>query len=130
MKRYNNFLNESSDYSKTIMIDDKEVLVGKSAEGNDYITVNADPMDVWFHARGIPGSHIVLKTDEPNDIGNYELMQKVARIAAVHSKAVKLNMKTVKVVYCYAKFVTKNKDAKPGSVSVDYDNAEIIEVEI
>ena len=37
------------------------VFVGKNAESNEYLTFElADEMDLWFHAKDYPGSHVVL----------------------------------------------------------------------
>jgi NAD(P)H-hydrate epimerase len=36
--------------------------VGRSARENDRITFHeASPDDLWFHARGLPGAHVILK---------------------------------------------------------------------
>lgn len=39
------------------------LFVGLSAKGNRYVTFDlASPDDIWFHAQGIPGSHVILKS--------------------------------------------------------------------
>ncbi len=42
--------------------DGAAIVVGRSARENDHVTFHvAGPDDLWFHARGIPGAHVVLK---------------------------------------------------------------------
>lgn len=61
-----------------------EIYVGRNNIQNDYITFKiADRNDYWFHAKGIPGSHVIIKcnNDELEDI---EYME-AARLAAYYS---------------------------------------------
>lgn len=40
----------------------RKILVGRNASENEFISLKlANPWDVWFHAKGIPGSHVVLR---------------------------------------------------------------------
>ncbi len=60
--------------------------VGRSAEGNRYVTFQlGGPDDLWFHARGVPGAHVILKTggQEPPQ----EVVRRAAALAARHSAA-------------------------------------------
>ncbi len=62
------------------------VFVGTSAKGNREATFRiASPEDLWFHAKGVPGAHVILKT------GRRQVPQPVieaaASIAAFFSKA-------------------------------------------
>jgi len=65
------------------------VLAGRTDADNERLSIKlADPRDWWFHVRGMPGSHVLLKhnpeiTEEP---GSATLKQ-AAAIAAWHSKA-------------------------------------------
>ena len=80
--------------------------------------------DLWFHAKGVPGSHVVIKSKEI--LPTPDIIEEVGKIAAKNSKS---SGKTT-VVYCKTKFVKKTNDMKDGQVSVDYNNADEIEVEI
>ncbi len=64
-----------------------EALVGTSAAGNAHVTLHlARPDDLWLHARGIPGAHVVLRgqgAGEPPP----EAVQRAAQLAAWHSAA-------------------------------------------
>jgi len=125
---FNKFIGESKDKFpniKTINVDEFTVLVGRDAKSNDYLSMQmANENDLWFHAKGLPGSHVVIKVKD--NLPTPEIISKVAKIAAKNSKA----SGTCTVVYCKAKFLSKTSDMKPGQVSVDYTNSQEIEVEI
>ena len=41
---------------------DWKVLAGKTDADNDYLSLKlANPNDYWFHVRGMPGSHVILR---------------------------------------------------------------------
>jgi predicted ribosome quality control (RQC) complex YloA/Tae2 family protein len=125
---FNKFIGESKDKFpniKTINVDEFTVLVGRDAKSNDYLSMQmANENDLWFHTKGLPGSHVVIKVKD--NLPTPEIISKVAKIAAKNSKA----SGTCTVVYCKAKFLSKTSDMKPGQVSVDYTNSQEIEVEI
>lgn len=108
---------------KTLDVDGFEVLLGKDAKSNDYLSIEmANPEDWWFHAKGVPGSHVLLRN--VNGITK-EVKRKVAELAAKNSKC-----KTFpcKVVCCKAKFVSKQEGMNPGQVKVSYSDSEEFEV--
>jgi len=91
-----------------------EIYVGKSASGNDHITQKlAHPDDLWLHAEGLPGSHVLVRNPRKTDIPNGVLLY-AASLAAQHSKG--KNAVKVPVTYTRARFVSKPKGAKPGLV--------------
>jgi predicted ribosome quality control (RQC) complex YloA/Tae2 family protein len=99
---------------KRILYRGWEILVGANAAANDELTAKlARPDDLWLHAEGLPGSHVLvrnpLKTDVPPDI-----LLKAATLAAMHSKGKTAGK--VPVTYTFARFVRKPKGAKPGLV--------------
>lgn len=113
---------------KTLNIDGYIVLIGRDALSNDYLTINmANPDDMWFHVKGVPGSHIVVRMIDGVTM-KYDTKLKVANLAVKNSKC--KEYLEVKVVCCKAKFVKKDKDSNPGKVVVDYDNAEEIIINI
>ena len=108
------------------MIDDFVVLQGKDAESNDHLTFAvAGDNDIWMHAAGYAGSHVVVKIDK--SFPTADLIKKAATLAAIHSKATK---KSIKVVYCERKHVSKKRGMEPGEVMVDYKHADEIIVHI
>lgn len=99
---------------RTITHEGWEILVGKSAAGNDYVTMKlARPDDLWLHAEGMPGSHVVVRNPGKRDIPE-GVLKKAASLAAWYSKG--KNSAKVPVAYTRAAFVKKPKGAKPGSV--------------
>lgn len=99
---------------KTVEYEGWEILVGKSAAGNDYITMKiARPDDLWLHAEGMPGSHVVVRNPGKRDIPD-QILKKATSLAAYHSKG--KNSAKVPVTYTRAAFVKKPKGAAPGSV--------------
>lgn len=93
-----------------------EVLAGKTDADNDLLSLRmAAPNDLWFHVRGLPGSHVILHhpSDEKPDSAT---VKQAAAIAAWHSKA--RNAGIVPVCYTAAKHVGKPRGAKPGSVTI------------
>ncbi|MDM8537566.1 NFACT RNA binding domain-containing protein [Desulfobacterales bacterium HSG17] len=93
-----------------------QVLAGKTDADNDRLSIKlARPDDWWFHVRGMPGSHVILraKDDEKPDKDTLKL---AAAIAAYHSKA--KNGGVTAVSCTQARYVTKPRGAKPGSVHI------------
>jgi len=92
------------------------VLAGKSDEDNDYLSLKAaKPDDWWFHVRGMPGSHVILRAKPGVDPAR-KILKGAAAIAAYHSKA--KNGGVVPVACTKARFVTKPRGAKPGTVTI------------
>lgn len=128
IKRFEYFemINEEvkpSKVARKVEIDGYEILVGKSAKMNDVLTFElATPEDIWMHASGVPGSHVVIKVKDdevPRDIIKY-----AAKLAAENSKS---TGKT-KVVYTKRKYVTKKSDHNDGQVSVNYSMSNFVNV--
>ncbi|WP_457678966.1 Rqc2 family fibronectin-binding protein [Thermovibrio sp.] len=49
----------------------RKIVVGRSSRENELISLKlSNPWDYWFHAKGVPGSHVILKVEkgkEPTD---------------------------------------------------------------
>ena len=91
------------------------VLVGRTDQDNDRLSIKlARPNDWWFHVRGHPGSHVVLRVDD--DEPTKSVLEAAAAIAAWHSRLRDGGM--VAVSATRARFVTKPKGAKPGTVQI------------
>ena len=95
------------------------ILVGKNNNQNDQLTMRtANKSDWWLHTKDIPGSHVVIRNDDPNA----ETIEEAAHLAAYHSK---FSMSSsVPVDYTQIKNVHKPNGAKPGYVI--YDNQQTI----
>jgi predicted ribosome quality control (RQC) complex YloA/Tae2 family protein len=92
------------------------VLVGRTDADNDYLSLKlAQPDDWWFHARGVPGGHAILKA-MPDEEPDRVTLKRAASIAAYHSKARKAGL--VAVSCTRARYVTKPRGAKAGTVQI------------
>lgn len=97
-----------------------QIFVGKSASNNDELTMKfARPNDIWLHARGVPGSHTVIKIN-PKDKLKKEVLEVAAALAAYYSQSRKAGL--VPVIYTEKKYVRKPKGANAGSVLVQKEN--------
>jgi len=92
------------------------VLAGKTDRANEYLSLKlARPADLWFHIRGMPGSHVVLRVPAGATVDR-PTKELAASIAAYHSKA--RGAGTVAVSCCEAQHVSKPKGAPAGTVSI------------
>jgi predicted ribosome quality control (RQC) complex YloA/Tae2 family protein len=105
---------------------DFEVWAGKSNTNNDLLTMKyAKPHDLWFHARGASGSHVVLKTGGTRDTVPKEAIEQAAAIAAFYSKM--KTSKLVPVAMTERKYVRKRKGDPPGTVILSREKVIMIE---
>ncbi|HOI92675.1 MAG TPA: NFACT RNA binding domain-containing protein [Candidatus Rifleibacterium sp.] len=92
------------------------IIAGRTSKDNDFISVKvAAPEDYWFHVRGMPGSHVLLRSlngQEPDK----RLQEAAAAVAAWHSKA--RNGGVTAVSMTKAKFVSKPGGVKDGTVYI------------
>lgn len=101
---------------REILFQGWKLLVGKSAAGNDYLTTKlARPDDLWLHAEGMPGSHVLIANPGRREVPP-EVLRKAAAIAAYYSKG--RGAGKVPVTYTSARNVRKPKGAKPGLVTL------------
>ena len=90
-----------------------DIYVGKNNYQNEEVTFRiAEGSDWWFHAKGLPGSHVVVKTrgDELPDA----VFEEAGRLAAYYSKA-RLAPK-VEIDYTLRKNLKKTTGGPPGFV--------------
>lgn len=100
------------------------VLVGTSGRGNEVVTFRlAGPEDVWLHARGFPGAHVILKTG--GRPAPHSSLVEAAQLAARYSAARQDGR--VPVDWTLRKHVRKAKGGRPGLVL--YTGEETILVE-
>ena len=107
-----------------ISSDGFDMYVGKNNIQNDELTFKfATGGDWWFHAKQMPGSHVIVKSD------GRELPDKTyedaAALAAYYSKG--RDLEKVEVDYVLKKEVKKPAGAKPGFV-VYYTNYSLIAI--
>lgn len=102
---------------RTVDIDGWEVLVGRNASDNDYLSLKvARGRDLWLHVGGgTPGSHVVVRNETGGDPPR-DVVEKAAQLAAWYSKA--RGAPQVEVHYCNASQVSKEKGAPAGQVRI------------
>ena len=102
--------------------DGYHMYVGKNNYQNDELTFNfATGNDWWFHAKGIPGSHVIVKTngEELPD----RTFEEAGMLAAYYSKG--RDAEKVEIDYSEKKNIKKPSGGKPGFV-VYYTNYSLI----
>ncbi|RNC85597.1 MAG: DUF814 domain-containing protein [Balneola sp.] len=104
-----------------------EIWIGKNAKSNDKLVQLSHKEDVWLHARGVSGSHVIIRMRNQKSMPDKEVVQKVAAYAAYNSKAKGAGL--VPVIYTKRKFVRKPKGAAPGAVLVQKEQVEFVEPE-
>jgi predicted ribosome quality control (RQC) complex YloA/Tae2 family protein len=104
-------------------------LVGRNSRQNEEISVRiAQKDDLWFHARQIPGSHVVVRIQKPSLPVPDKVIHKAAQLAAFFSKA-RTNSK-VSVDYTRIKNVRKVKGQKVGQVFYTNEKTIIVKPEL
>ena len=99
--------------------DGYDIYVGKNNLQNDFITFQmATGNDWWFHAKGVPGSHVLVRTNGETDMPD-RTFEEAGRLAAYYSK--NRGQDKVEIDYIQKKHVKKPASAKPGFV-VYYTN--------
>ncbi len=101
---------------RRFLIDNKyHLFVGKNSKNNEELTTKfAKQNDLWFHARSVSGSHVVLRIENIKEQVPKNIIKKAASIAAFYSKA--KTSKLVSVSYTFKKYVIKKKNLDPGQV--------------
>lgn len=104
---------ESCRQIQSVTVDGMQVFIGHNNRQNDFLTgKKAHPYDLWFHAKNLSGSHVVLachgQTPTPRQI------ERTAQIAAYYSKG--RNAAKVEVDAALIKHVKKPPHAAPGFV--------------
>ena len=97
------------------------IYVGRNARANDELTFGlAKSDDLWLHARGTPGSHVVVRLEKGNDPPP-ETIQDAATLALLYSDLKKSGKGAV--IYTRRKWVKKAKGQAPGAVTVSQEKS-------
>ena len=105
-----------------ISSDGFDIYVGKNNYQNEELTFKfATGNDWWFHAKGMPGSHVIVKTNgaEMTD----RAYEEAGRLAAYYSQA--KGQEKIEIDYTQKKNVKKPNGSKPGFV-VYYTNYSLV----
>ncbi|MGB3329197.1 MAG: NFACT RNA binding domain-containing protein [Thermomicrobiales bacterium] len=96
-------------------LDGNLIYIGRSGKENDQVTFDiGGPNDLWLHARGIPGSHVILRTVRPEDEPE-DAIEAAAALAAFYSGS--RSDGTVEVDVARRRDVRKIKGGGPGMVT-------------
>jgi predicted ribosome quality control (RQC) complex YloA/Tae2 family protein len=92
------------------------IYIGRSGSENDAVTFDiAGPNDTWLHARGVPGSHVIVRWRNPAGDEDEETLRRAAALAAYYSSA--RTSGTVEVDATRRRYVRKIKGTGPGMVT-------------
>ena len=97
------------------------IYVGRNARENDELTFDlAKSDDLWLHARGTPGSHVIVRLSKGTDPPP-ETIRDAATLALLYSDLKKSGKGDV--VYTRRKWVKKAKGQAPGAVVVTQEKS-------
>jgi len=89
------------------------ILIGKNSRQNEEVTFHqATGTDIWLHARGVPGAHVIIKSSG-HEIPRATIDQ-AAALAAYYSQA--RGSTSVPVDYTLQRYVRHMKNGGPGMV--------------
>jgi len=112
--------------ARRFAIEGYAVWVGRNAKENDRLLRDASPDDLWMHARGAPGSHVIVRRGGRAEIPA-SVVHAAARLAARYSK--KEEERRVDVIVAAVKHVRKPKGAPPGLVIVSNEDTLTVDPE-
>lgn len=101
-----------------------KIWIGKNAKSNDKLVQLSHKEDVWMHARGVPGSHLIIRMANNKNMPPKDIIEEAASYAAFNSKAKGSNL--VPVIFTKRKFVRKPKGSAPGAVLVQKEEVELV----
>ena len=99
--------------------------IGKNARSNDIVVQKSHKEDIWLHARGVSGSHVVIRMNNSKNEPDLTIIEEIASFAAFQSKAKGSNL--VPVIYTKRKYIRKPKGAALGAVLVQKEKVVIVE---
>ena len=92
------------------------VYIGRNGAQNDEVTFGiAGPNDTWLHARGVPGSHVIIRWQNPDGDERIETVEAAAALAGHYSSLRNGGLAEIDVTR--RRFVRKIKGAGPGMVT-------------
>ncbi|MEX0684723.1 MAG: NFACT RNA binding domain-containing protein [Balneolales bacterium] len=101
---------------RKLNIENYDLWIGKNAKSNDDLLKESHKEDIWLHARGYTGSHVIIRMDKVLSYPPMEIIEKAASYAAKYSKGAGSSL--TPVIYTKRKHVRKPKGALPGQVKV------------
>ena len=100
------------------------ILVGRGAAHNDALTLHvARPHDLWLHAKGHAGAHVVVRLDKGSSCPAEALVD-AAHLAAHFSDA--RDERVVDVTYTPRRYIRKPRGSAPGAVVIDREKVIVL----
>ena len=116
---------ENQTYRKFISPSGLQVLVGRNKRQNEAICFKeARQDDVWFHARGCPGAHVLLCVRRGSVKPNEDDLQFAANLAAFYSDA--RTERRAPVTTAEPKHIQKPRGAPPGAVKLRQEGPTLV----
>jgi predicted ribosome quality control (RQC) complex YloA/Tae2 family protein len=104
--------------------DGSTILVGRGAAHNDELTLHvARPRDLWLHAKGMPGAHVIVRLAKGATCTSETLVD-AAHLAAHFSDA--RDETIVEIQYVQRRYVRKPRGSAPGAVVVDREKVIVL----
>lgn len=108
-------------FRRFVSSDGCPIYVGRNATENERLTFGeARPDDLWLHARGVPGSHVVVRLEKGSD-PLPDTLHEAAILAVLYSDLKKAGKG--EVLYTRRKYVRKVKGKPPGTVTVTQEKS-------
>ncbi|MDE2810649.1 MAG: NFACT RNA binding domain-containing protein [Gemmatimonadota bacterium] len=102
------------------------VWAGRNNKENDVLTHKMSAQnDLWFHAQGYSGSHVVLRSEGRKEAPSKQTIEEAAGLAAYWSKG--KTAKKVSVAYTMVKHVTKPRGGTPGQALLRREKTIVVE---
>ena len=103
------------------------IWVGRGAKDNDALTTKiARPHDLWLHAKGMTGAHVVVPLRKGTTCPG-ELLVDAAHLAAHFSDA--RGETIVEIAYVPRRYVRKRRGSPPGAVTLDREKVLVLRLE-
>lgn len=107
--------------------DNLPIYVGRNAQENEELTFRfANSDDLWLHARGTPGSHVIVRLEKGSEPPS-ETLKDAATLALLYSDLKKSGKGDV--IYTKRKWVRKARGQAPGSVTVTQDRSLYVQLD-
>ncbi|MGH7256212.1 MAG: NFACT RNA binding domain-containing protein, partial [Nitrospirales bacterium] len=117
----------SGPFRKFVSEDGTPIYVGRNAKENEELTFKvARSDDLWLHARGTPGSHVIVRLEKGTD-PSPETLKDAATLAIQYSDFRKSGKG--EVLYTRRKWVRKAKGQPPGTVTVTQEKTLFVQLE-
>jgi predicted ribosome quality control (RQC) complex YloA/Tae2 family protein len=107
--------------------EERAIYVGRGAKDNDALTTKvAKPHDLWLHAKGWTGAHVIVPMKK-NETPSPDLLIDAAHLAAHFSDA--RGESVVEIQWTPRRYVRKPKGAAPGAVAIEREKVIVLRLE-